>query len=352
MCSSHRTFEQVLGSELVRFHAVGRVERRGTTGVRRAGFCAELNGHPGWRHNVASSISRRERRRSSSSPSTTTTTTPAVERFDGVVAAATVPPGWCATEPRCRVRAGPVVRPAYKGRRTGSPHMLSRGVRLSPLGRPGQEPPDVGRTGRTSCVERPATTPARRPVSDAGPARVVRSVSRSSPQPSGVSVWARWASLVAGTWRMATPFDPNGVSEMPGADDVVRVTSSLGWSAKRRVGDRTDRGWNDGTTGRARPACGGGRRGAGANRPAMDGGSLAATDRPSRGGAGVRWLSFDKPAANFARSQAWPVRRTERRMRRQPPWAVRHDAPPLDAFLCVGRGRRADGDGRRLVHRR
>ena len=61
----HRTFEQVVGSELVRFHAVGRVERRGATGVRRAGFCGELNGHPAWRHNVASSISRRERRRSS-----------------------------------------------------------------------------------------------------------------------------------------------------------------------------------------------------------------------------------------------------------------------------------------------
>lgn len=40
LCSSHRMFEQVLGSELVRFHAVGRVEWRGATGVRRAGFCA------------------------------------------------------------------------------------------------------------------------------------------------------------------------------------------------------------------------------------------------------------------------------------------------------------------------
>ena len=40
LCSSHRTCEQVLGSELVRFHAAGRVERRGATGVRRTGFCA------------------------------------------------------------------------------------------------------------------------------------------------------------------------------------------------------------------------------------------------------------------------------------------------------------------------
>ena len=40
LCSSHRRYDQVLGSELVGFHVVGRVERRGATGVRRAGFCA------------------------------------------------------------------------------------------------------------------------------------------------------------------------------------------------------------------------------------------------------------------------------------------------------------------------
>ena len=60
--------------------------------------------------------------------------------------------------------------------------------------------------------------------------------------PSGVSVSARRASLAAGTWRGATPFDPNGVSKVPRADDVVRVTSSPGWSAKRRIGDRTTEG--------------------------------------------------------------------------------------------------------------
>jgi hypothetical protein len=32
------------------------------------------------------------------------------------------------------------------------------------------------------------------------------------------------------------------------------------------------------------------------------------------------------------------VTRTERGMRRQPPWAVRRHAPPLDALLWGGRG--------------
>ena len=46
-------------------------------------------------------------------------------------------------------------------------------------------------------------------------------------------------------------------------------------------------------------------------------------------------------AASLVPSQAWPVTRSERGMRRQPLWAVRLHAPPLDVFLTNGQGRLA-----------
>ena len=60
---------------------------------------------------------------------------------------------------------------------------------------------------------------------------------------SGVSVSARRASLAARTWRGATPFDPQW--RIRGArvqTTSFGVTSSPGWSAKRRIGDRTTEG--------------------------------------------------------------------------------------------------------------
>ena len=149
----HRTFEQVVGSELVRFHAVGRVERRGATGVRRAGFL--------WRAERTSSLA----------PQRCVVYLAArgdAGRRSGLRGSLPRPPSrQDGARQNLAVACEPdrSYAPHIEEGELAAPHMLPRGVRLSPLGQPGQEPPDVGRTGRTSCVERPAAMPARRPVS-------------------------------------------------------------------------------------------------------------------------------------------------------------------------------------------